>query len=185
MSVTCPVNDDKSPVDKRKRPWKARQEGSLPIGRSRRARGFPVAIPHDPTVYMVWQSTQLNEHREALESLANKVTHIGHSASLVRMWVDSDEEIAKSITLVPARGLASHRLRVFSPGRLDTLEQRYSMNLRPTPARWQGYEKPTPVESDDGPSSVFDPNLIGAWNQRKASSGYDYASAYAGVAEGH
>ena len=35
----------------------------LPEHRSRQPRGFPVAIPYKPTVYMVWESAQLGEHR--------------------------------------------------------------------------------------------------------------------------
>ena len=169
----------------------------LPEHRSRQPRGFPVAIPHKPTVYMVWQSAQAGEHLEGLEDLADKVTHIGHSASLVQMWVADEEELPKP-TWVPTDGVAAHRVRVFSSGRLDALARMYNkadvleyaglkaqsealrgarrrrvneeiierfgsripVSLRPTPARWQGYEKPMPQETSHGPHSVFDPNLI-------------------------
>ena len=154
-----PVNDDSSPVNKRKRPWKAQQEGSLPIGRNRQPRGFPVAIPYNPVVYMIWQSEQLDTRRNALESLTAKVTHIGHSASLARMWVVGNEEIPET-TLVPTEGVTRHRLRMFSRGRLDGLARMYNMNQRPKATRWQGYEKPAPAEADDGPYSVFDPGLV-------------------------
>ncbi len=169
----------------------------LPEHRSRQPRGFPVAIPRDSKVFMVWQSEQLDAYRNALESLAAKVTHIGHSASLAQMWVAGDEELPE-ITLIPVEGVTSYRLRMFSPGRLDILARMYNkaevleyadliaqrdslrggrrrrvrqeiserfgsrvpVSLRPTPTRWQGYEKPSPAKTDDGPHSVFDPNLI-------------------------
>jgi len=122
-----PVNDDGAPIYKEpgSNTWKHRQEGSLPIGRNRQPRGFPVAIPYDPTVHMVWQSTQLDEHRQSLESLADKVTHIGHSASLVQMWVADDKEIPEP-TLIPTEGVAAHRMRMFSRGRLDVLARMYN-----------------------------------------------------------
>ena len=169
----------------------------LPEHRSRQPRGFPVAIPYNPTVYMVWQSTQLEEHRDALASLTAKVTHVGHSSSLAQMWVAGDEEIPET-TLIPTEGVTRHRLRMFSRGRLEALARMYNkaevleytdltaqrdslrgarrrlvsqeiserfgsrvpVSLRPIPAMWQGYEKPAPAETDDGPLSVFDPGLI-------------------------
>ena len=97
----------------------------LPEHRSRRPRGFPVAIPHEPTVYFIWQTEQLGTHREGLESLTAKVTHVGHSASLVQAWVPDNEETPES-TWEPTEGVATHRLRVFSPGRLDALAQMYN-----------------------------------------------------------
>ena len=169
----------------------------LPEHRSRQPRGFPVAIPYDPTAYLVWSPAQLGEHQQGLESLADKVTHIGHSASLVQMWVADDKEVSEP-TLIPTEGVAAHRMRMFSPGRLDALARMYNkaevleyaalkaqydalrgarrrrvneqiadrfgsripVSLRPTPARWQGYVKPTSQEVSDEPHSVFSPNLI-------------------------
>ena len=180
----------------------------LPDHRSRQPRGFPVAIPHDPRVFMVWQSDELGAHREAIESLAAKVTHIGHSASLVQVWVADDDQIPEP-TLAPKDGIATNRMRVFSSGRLDALARMYNkadileyaelkarsdafvgtlrgkgatarrrqkqeidkiikekfggiqpVSLRPTPTRWQGYEKPMTTEISDSLGSVFDPNLL-------------------------
>ena len=83
-----PVNDDSSPVDKRKRPWRTWPEISLPVGRRRQDRTFPVAIPHDPTVYLVWPEDPPPEVRASLESLCGKMVRVGHSASLVQAWVE-------------------------------------------------------------------------------------------------
>lgn len=93
----------------------------LPEFRSRQPRAFPVAIPHEPLVYLTWQEDFSETHRQALASLCRKVTSIGHSASLVQMWLaDNPPEP----NLVPKGGVARHRLRVFGPGRLRYLEER-------------------------------------------------------------
>lgn len=93
----------------------------LPDYRSRQPRAFPVAIPHAPIVYLIWQDDLSDAHRQALTSLCRKVTSIGHSASLVQMWLDDNPP---SPNLLPKAGAARHRLRVFGPGRLRYLEER-------------------------------------------------------------
>jgi CRISPR-associated protein Csb2 len=106
-------------------PKKLRDAGLavLPEHRSRQARGFPVAVPRDPCVRLIWADVDASEHRPALERLAGKVTHVGHTASFVQAWVDEEPP---EPTLVPAQGAASHRLRVAVPGRLDALEKTYN-----------------------------------------------------------
>ena len=61
----------------------------LPEYRLRQPRGFPVAIPRDPTVHLVWSEAELGVHRTALERLGAKVTHVGHSASFVQVWLET------------------------------------------------------------------------------------------------
>ena len=90
----------------------------VPEHRSRQGRGFPVAVPHDPTVHLIWRQT-LDGHGDALARLAVKVTYIGHSASFVQAWVEDGCDI--SATWEPTAGLATHRLRIPSTGRLDRL----------------------------------------------------------------
>lgn len=82
-------------------------------------RGFPVAIPEDPTVYLIWPKTKLNTHRASLECLTHKVTHIGHSASFVQVWLEDNKRVAA--TLEPQDGIVKHRLRIPMTGRLDEL----------------------------------------------------------------
>ena len=125
-----PVNDSnvRSRVPARRELSRLRDAGLsvLPEHRSRQPRGFPVAVPHIPTVYFIWQTEQLDAHREGLESLAAKVTHVGHSASLVQAWVaGSDEDLAPP-TWEPTDGLATLRLQTFSTGRLDALTRMYN-----------------------------------------------------------
>ena len=117
-----PVNDDaggkkqnpKSAIDK------LRNQGLavVPEHRLRQPRGFPVAVPHDPTVHLVW-SEVLEGHGKALTSLAAKVTHVGHSASFVQAWVEEGHGIVATWT--PTEGVAIHRLRVPDAGRLRRL----------------------------------------------------------------
>ena len=96
----------------------------LPEHRSRQPRSFPVAIPDDPTVYLIWREAELTKHSAALERLAAKVTHVGHSASFVQAWVDQDSGV--DAVWEPTEGLAVHRLRVPSAGRLDRLARAFN-----------------------------------------------------------
>lgn len=123
-----PVNDTRvSRQAPRNRDLKKLKDAGLevlPEHRSRQPRGFPVAIPYDPTVYLVWPDVDLCEHRVGLERLAAKVTHVGHSASFVQAWVVEDSDICP--TWEPTEGIAAHRMRVFSAGRLETLRYAYN-----------------------------------------------------------
>ena len=119
-----PVNDDghKKISNPKTGLAKLQQKGLayLPEYRSRQPRSFPVAVPHDPTVRLIWQG-ELHEHREALVGLAAKVTHIGHSASLVQVWVENEPDVR--VTWEPTAGPAALRMRVPSPGRLSRLSE--------------------------------------------------------------
>lgn len=91
--------------------------------RGRQPRSFPVAIPYDPDVHLIWDEDVPDTHRAPLESLCRKVTSVGHSASVVQMWLDNAPPEAG---WVPVAGVAPHRLRVFGPGRLHYLESRFN-----------------------------------------------------------
>jgi CRISPR-associated protein Csb2 len=132
VTTFVPVNDEKSPIKKGKVLMPA---GSLPIGRDRQPRSFPASIPSDSVTYLVWDRVEPTENqRQLLDQLCRKVTSVGHSASLVRMWVadkipeerTSCGEDSVFLHLVPS-AMASHdRLRVFGPGRLADLESRHN-----------------------------------------------------------
>ncbi|MXW21244.1 MAG: type I-U CRISPR-associated protein Cas5/Cas6 [Gammaproteobacteria bacterium] len=92
----------------------------LPEHRERRARRFPVAIPRDPTVHLIW-SEALEGYGNALRSLATKVTHVGHAACFVQVWIEHCADIPA--TWAPTEGIANLRLRVPSAGRLARLAQ--------------------------------------------------------------
>ncbi len=119
-----PVNDTASPIFKKGNKEKSAQVmGSLSIGRVRKERRFAVAVPRDPVVHLVWRTGDCGPHRGALERLARKVTHVGHPASFVQMWLE-DAPLAPNWT--PRDGQAVHRLRVFGPERLHYLKTRYN-----------------------------------------------------------
>jgi CRISPR-associated protein Csb2 len=144
--------------------------GLLPEHRSRQARLFPVAVPHGdendtetqasmPRVYLIWNEDVPAKSRQILVDLCAKVTSIGHSASLVQMWVEPSPPEAN---LIPLNGIASkHRLRVTGNGRLDQLQTRYAAGLRPTSLLWQGYSNPPMDEASIARSqSCFDSALL-------------------------
>lgn len=112
--------------------------------RKRQPRTFPVAIPREPTVHIIYEANDAftPEIREKLAALCMRVARVGHSASLVQCWLDFDPPPAN---LIPTDGAAPHRLRVPSAGRLEYLRGLYELNhqqgtdLRPTPGVWAGY----------------------------------------------
>lgn len=95
----------------------------MPEHRPRQPRRFPVAVPTQPVVFLVWPNTDAGAHRDSLERLVRKVTHVGHPASFVQMWVEAAPAVPN---WVPVEGQATHRLRVFGPGRLDYLDARFN-----------------------------------------------------------
>jgi CRISPR-associated protein Csb2 len=165
VTTFVPVNDSASPIKKDKPLMPA---GSLAIGRDRQPRQFPVAVPDDATVCFRWQGAEPSEsQRQALSELAAKVAAVGHSASLVQMWVEGDpgrlpEDGATRRTHRPIEGSAGgKRLRVFGPGRLRQLEQRFASGQRPLSSLWSGYtaEEPGPATPEVS-TSHFASNLI-------------------------
>jgi CRISPR-associated protein Csb2 len=129
------------------------------VGRSRQSRSFPCVRLADEKVFLVWPDDAPDEVRAALSRLCSKVTRIGHSSSLVSMWIaEANEEIRPNIT--PDRFSSETSMRVAEPGTLKMLERAFANGDRPRLARWQGYvtvreeQQTTPLE---GP---FDPQLI-------------------------
>jgi CRISPR-associated protein Csb2 len=111
----------------------------LPEFRSRQPRCFPVAVPYDPFVYLIWNGTPNDLQRSTLARLCEKVTYVGHSASLVQCWVEPKPPAAK---LVPSEQSARHRLRIAGVGRLAQLQNAFKANRRPNPSLWSGYDIP-------------------------------------------
>lgn len=99
---------------------------SLPLTRDRQERVFARAWLEDDRVYMHWPDLDPPEqHRIALANLCSKVTRIGHSSSLVQMWLAEPGEIGEP-NWVPDDVCASVRLRIPGPGTLDYLERQYN-----------------------------------------------------------
>lgn len=96
----------------------------LPGHRSRQPRQFPVAIPHEDTVHLIWPEAESSaELRSALEALCAEVSCIGHSASLVQMWVTDKVPVAAWMPV--ETHLCECQLRVPTAGRLRALETAY------------------------------------------------------------
>ena len=89
--------------------------------RLRQPRGFPVAIPHNPTVRLIWRDVMLDVHRPALDRLVAKVTHVGHSASFVQAWVEDGVGVSPDWEPTEAGGLATQLMRIPAKGRLSDL----------------------------------------------------------------
>ena len=113
------------PVNDKSGPSKAVLQTAL-LTRDRQPRTFAHAWLDDDTVYMTWSDVDPDSStRASLGSLCEKVTRIGHSASLVQMWLASTEEIGEP-TWEPAEEGDELRLRIATGGTLDYLEQRFN-----------------------------------------------------------
>lgn len=113
------------PVNDKAGPSKALLQ-SVPLTRERQPRTFARAFLEDDTVYLAWPSVELPEpQRSALERLCAKVTRIGHSCSLVQLWLAAENEIGE-INWMPDEDRSIAHLRVAGPGTLGELERRYN-----------------------------------------------------------
>lgn len=99
---------------------------SVPLTRTRQPRLFARAWLDDDTVFLWWPDTQPEKAiQRALVKLCAKVSRIGHSSSLVQMWVAELAEIPQA-TWVPDEWRATIRLRIAVPGTLEYLEQQFN-----------------------------------------------------------
>ncbi len=114
------------PVNDKAGPSKALLQ-AVPLTRDRQPRRFARAwLDHD-TIYLAWPSVQAPDAiRRALSALCGKVTRIGHSSSLVQMWVGEAGEVGEP-NWVPDEDRATVHLRVPAPGTLEDLERRYNL----------------------------------------------------------
>ena len=104
----------------------------VPGHRSGKERTFPKVRPHQSTLYLQWQSEPPStELRTALERLCSKVIRVGHSSSMVRMWVEP-EDFPVSFNWIPDEKDSEHenapaqRMRVVTEGCLDYLRDQYN-----------------------------------------------------------
>lgn len=136
--VYVPVNDTQASARTKK--YTDKMLELLPANRAKAKRYFPACAVVDACALLWPDADPCEATLGALQRLCASVTHIGHSSSLVRLWV-SDEP--STPTLVPCDESCDRRLRVPSPGRLETLIGAYADGglqwERPPVARWQGY----------------------------------------------
>jgi CRISPR-associated protein Csb2 len=139
VDVYVPVNDKADPyewTDKNKTPTIHMNLGSVAIGRSRQVRTFPSVWVGAVPCFLHWrnaESTEAASHRLSLGRLCGNVTRIGHSTSLVRMWV-ADEvafpQLTETETWIPDDGVAEFQARRVSEGTLDLLDRGFNRRGR-------------------------------------------------------
>lgn len=156
-----PSNDVQAPA---RGAYRDTQLGLLPSERKRSPRVFPSMVVGDGACALRWPGAALpDEHRRALTGLCRAVTHVGHSRSLVRMWLAEDPPAASWIPAAAgARGPAV-AMRVLAAGRLDALVRAYADGVgdgwqRPPASAWQPY---VPASTGEAPvSGAFAPNVL-------------------------
>jgi CRISPR-associated protein Csb2 len=157
--VYVPVNDTEA--SSRTKKYNEAMLSLLPTQRGKTKRGFP-ALTVSGACALIWpDATPDTDTLIVLQRLCTNVTHVGHSSSLVRMWVADD---APKPTYLPADGrTGDERLRSPTPGRLETLIRAYADGgkdwERPPAAQWQKYAR----LSEDGippAESVFGDDWI-------------------------
>jgi CRISPR-associated protein Csb2 len=105
---------------------------SIGTRRSRQPRTFPTAIPDREFVYYVWPETPLDgSHQLALAHVLEKVTRIGHSSSLVQLWLETSfvpdaADDAFEVWQPDETGVSGSPLRRFLPGLLGQCEVAYN-----------------------------------------------------------
>jgi CRISPR-associated protein Csb2 len=114
------------PVNDRAGPSKAILQSAPALARDRQPRTFARAWLDDEVVYVSWPEAHPPEAiRTALEALCGRVTRIGHSMSLVHLWLAAPDEVGGAAWL-PDRDRPDIHLRVAGPGTLEYLERCYN-----------------------------------------------------------
>ncbi|MEQ8788692.1 MAG: type I-U CRISPR-associated protein Csb2 [Pirellulaceae bacterium] len=109
---------------------------SAALTRDKQPRMFPRVRPLDDTVQLIWPEAEFGEHRPALAQLCSKVTRLGHSSSLVQMWIEDGQH--PEANWEPDELAAEIRLRVPTQGLLERLQAEFP-DRRPMVTTWQGY----------------------------------------------
>ncbi|QUW04501.1 type I-U CRISPR-associated protein Cas5/Cas6 [Chloracidobacterium validum] len=137
-TVYVPVND---------RPEGTGQLQSAPLTRSKQPRTFPTVWVGDAPCYLHWPDAPGAEaHRPALAQLCAKVTRLGHSASLVQMWVADAPPTPEAgfVCWLPETDtedwLADHQLRrLHEASSLERLREAFAAGRHPTIGLATGY----------------------------------------------
>ncbi|MFP4141285.1 MAG: type I-U CRISPR-associated protein Csb2 [Phycisphaerae bacterium] len=118
VTVYVPVNDKAGPAA-------AMLQSAPAMTRSKQPRTFPQVHVGDARCYMHWpEADGMEKHRDALDRLCGRVTRIGHSSSLVRMWVangDEQDHAKDTEYWEPAETMGTLHCRSISAGTLDVL----------------------------------------------------------------
>lgn len=120
VEVYVPVND-------RAGPSLAVLQSAPSMTRSRQARTFPRTHVGCGICFLRWPQAEGSEtYGTALDRLCRRVTRIGHSSSLVRMWLVEDSGTGQEGSqqyeqLIPDELTGDVQLRTVTPGTLDAL----------------------------------------------------------------
>lgn len=122
-----PVNDDNAGCKRVGKKVSVFQEiGQTGLRRNRQGRTFARAWLEDDTAYLLWPEVTPDEPvRSCLQGLCRKVTRIGHSTSLVQVWL-ADPDEAPEPTWIPDDDRAEIYLRMAAPGTLEQLERMFN-----------------------------------------------------------
>jgi len=110
------------PVNDKAGPAKMTLQCLPTLTRQKAERTFPTTRPHDDTIYLVWRDAEPAAHINGLRLVCGNVTYIGHSSSLVQMWVENSPPESN---LVPG-DFGELQLRIPSEGTLAYLEQAFN-----------------------------------------------------------
>lgn len=141
----------------------------LPAHRTRKERYFPATVVGDHICALIWPAAEPTaEQHIALVAICHAVTSIGHSSSLVRMWIANTPPAATWLPTRMERAAEMH-LRVPDVRRVATLVAAYQEAIvqcaarpgSPVPlpprAPWHGYAT---AISADVPHGAFASRLI-------------------------
>lgn len=113
------------PINDKAGPSSARIEAFPELTRERQPRVFAKAWLSNDTVFFVWpDATPKPEQTTSLRQLCGKVTRIGHSTSLVQMWVETKMAVVVP-NWIPDDIAPTHHWRVAPKGTLKYLQQQY------------------------------------------------------------
>ncbi len=121
------------PVNDKAGPSAATLQSAPALTRSKQPRTFPRVYVGDHPCFMHWpDATPTSGQLESLDRLCGKVTRVGHSSSLVRMWVGADDEVTRSgcdhFVIDDVEG--DWHARTISSGMLKMLTQQYGEEHR-------------------------------------------------------
>jgi len=133
---------------------------ALPDRRVRKARDFHAVLPQSPIVRLRWEATPPVAVLQSLHRLAQRVSSLGHSASLVRFQIHDQAEPGEREWKPDPTGSAV--LRAPYDGRLTDLERWYAddgktkRRERPRTRRYERYRPPRDTAERASPArSVF------------------------------
>ena len=129
------------------------------VKRPRSARGFASLHVGDEPVFVRWPVDPDPEIRRSLARLCSRVTRIGHSASLVHMWLS--EAANGNAAWKPVDFAADGpRLRAVSEGTTEYLAQAFQAGSRPQLTRWQPYQRSQAIPTGGAVAGPFRDKLI-------------------------